>query len=116
MAHGRPMSEQCLILNGDTPLLTRETVQQLLEKHDHDQATLSMLTVRMDNPKGYGRVVRGFDDHVTKVVEDRDSTPQEKAIQEVNVGSQITVKRTPLAAFFNIPHKTFPKCLALEGP
>ncbi|MEC4674895.1 MAG: bifunctional UDP-N-acetylglucosamine diphosphorylase/glucosamine-1-phosphate N-acetyltransferase GlmU [Nitrospirota bacterium] len=89
MDQGRAVAKQCLILNGDTPLLTRETVQLLLAQHEQEQAMLTMLTARLDNPKGYGRVVRGFDNHVTKVVEDRDATSQEIAIQEVTVGTYV---------------------------
>jgi len=89
MAHGRPLAKQCLILNGDTPLLTKQTIRQLLKQHEHNQAMLTLLTAQLDQPKGYGRVVRGVNDNVTKVVEDRDATPQEKAIQEVNVGTYI---------------------------
>ena len=54
----KSVSELCLILNGDTPLLTQATVEQLIAQHQHTQAAVTILTTELDNPQGYGRVVR----------------------------------------------------------
>lgn len=81
--------KQVLILNGDTPLLTEETVSNLLAYHHGESATLTLLTTALADPGGYGRVVRGPQGDVQRVVEDRDASPAEKAIREINVGTYV---------------------------
>jgi bifunctional UDP-N-acetylglucosamine pyrophosphorylase / glucosamine-1-phosphate N-acetyltransferase len=82
-----------LILNGDTPLLTEAAVQQLLKVHADDKAAVTILTAMLDDPTGYGRVIRahtpGEPRHVLKIVEDRDATGSESAVQEINVGTYV---------------------------
>jgi bifunctional UDP-N-acetylglucosamine pyrophosphorylase/glucosamine-1-phosphate N-acetyltransferase len=72
-----------LVLYGDVPLLRVETLLRLLQV-SHDNA-LALLTVRLDNPRGYGRIVR-VDNKVTRIVEERDAGAAERAIDEVNTG------------------------------
>ena len=86
MPNGQPVSRNCLIVNGDTPLLTRATVERLLAHHDDTDATLTVLTTDLPDPEGYGRVVRGETGELVNVVEDRDAGPTERAIHEVNAG------------------------------
>lgn len=86
---GRAVAKKCVILNGDTPLLTFETVNKLLRQHDADQATVTLLTTDLSDPKGYGRVVRGQAGQVLNIVEDRDASGEEQAIREVNVGTYV---------------------------
>ena len=79
-----------LILNGDTPLLTERTVRALLQAHEADKATVTILTAMLDDPSGYGRVVRTGDmREVMKIVEDRDANEDESALQEINVGTYV---------------------------
>jgi bifunctional UDP-N-acetylglucosamine pyrophosphorylase / glucosamine-1-phosphate N-acetyltransferase len=88
-----------LILNGDTPLLKEETVRELLRVHQSQSATVTILTAMLDNPSGYGRVLRrqssGYHQgertslDVVKIVEDRDATPAERAVKEINVGTYV---------------------------
>lgn len=85
-----------LILNGDTPLLTEATVQQLLNVHEDEKAAVTILTAMLDNPSGYGRVIRahtpntiGEPHHVLKIVEDRDAGVSESAVREINVGTYV---------------------------
>jgi bifunctional UDP-N-acetylglucosamine pyrophosphorylase/glucosamine-1-phosphate N-acetyltransferase len=87
--NGQAIARNCVILNGDTPLLTRETVEQLLAHHETQQATVTLLTTELPDPKGYGRIVRGQDQTVLKIVEDSDASPEEKAIREINVGTYV---------------------------
>ena len=75
-----------LILCGDTPLLRAETLQGLIAFHQQQSAVLTVLTAEMTNPHGYGRVVRDADGHVLRIVEQKDATPQEQAIREINSG------------------------------
>ncbi len=90
--------EAYLILNGDTPLLTEGTIRELLDAHRKDGATVTILTASLEDPSGYGRVVRAEvdprDPHarglaVLRIVEDRDATPAEAAVREINVGTYL---------------------------
>ncbi|HJU04182.1 MAG TPA: bifunctional UDP-N-acetylglucosamine diphosphorylase/glucosamine-1-phosphate N-acetyltransferase GlmU, partial [Nitrospiraceae bacterium] len=89
----RSVASAYAILNGDTPLLTEITVQELLRVHEEEKATITILTAVLDDPSGYGRVVRhpnaNIDRPVLKIVEDRDATPEEAEIREVNVGTYV---------------------------
>ncbi len=89
MPNGKASCRHCLIVNADTPLLRRETIEQLLAHHVKEKATLTILSADLPDPQGYGRVVRGKKGHVTKVVEDQDATRTERAIHEVNVGTYV---------------------------
>ncbi len=75
-----------LILCGDTPLLTGETLRRLAEAHAAASAAVTVLTARFTQPFGYGRIVRDADDRVRRIVEQKDATPAELAIDEVNSG------------------------------
>lgn len=75
-----------VILCGDTPLLTGETLRRLAAAHSAAGAAVTVLTARLDDPHGYGRIVRGSDCGVLKIVEQKDATPQEAAIDEINSG------------------------------
>ena len=75
-----------LILCGDTPLLRSETLQGLIAFHREKGAALTVLTAVMDNPHGYGRVVRDSDGRVLRIVEQKDATQDEQAVCEINSG------------------------------
>lgn len=87
-----------LILNGDTPLLKESTVRKLLTVHQREGATVTILTAILDDPSGYGRVLRRgasqegqahSSSDVLKIIEDRDATPAERATKEINVGTYV---------------------------
>ena len=78
-----------VILSGDTPLLTEATVRALLALHERERATVTLLTAHLDRPAGYGRIVRGRDGLVWKIVEDKDATPAERRLTEVNAGTYV---------------------------
>lgn len=89
---------QYLILNGDTPLLRERTARDLLRVHQSQGATVTILTATLDDPSGYGRVIRresGGSRHavaspeVLKIVEDRDATSAERNTKEINVGTYV---------------------------
>ncbi|WP_375399249.1 bifunctional UDP-N-acetylglucosamine diphosphorylase/glucosamine-1-phosphate N-acetyltransferase GlmU [uncultured Amnibacterium sp.] len=75
-----------LVLNGDLPLLDSATVQALLDAHRDGRAAATVLTARFADPSGAGRIVRGADGAIVRIVEHRDATPAERAIDEVNAG------------------------------
>ena len=76
-----------LILYGDTPLITPQTVQGLLETHRREQAVCTLLTAVLKEPTGYGRIIRDETSQLLRIVEDAEATPVEKAIEEINVGA-----------------------------
>ena len=76
-----------LVLPGDTPLLRPETIEVLVAHHRAAGAACTILTAILDDPTGYGRIVRvGKDDRVARIVEQSDAAPDELAIDEVNTG------------------------------
>ena len=91
-AVGKRGAPSCyLILNGDTPLLQESTVRELLRVHEANHATVTVLTAVLENASGYGRVVRAHSAErgVSRIVEDRDATAEERAIREINVGTYV---------------------------
>lgn len=78
-----------LILSGDTPLLRNETIQRLWETHQAEHATATLLTARLTAPYGYGRIIRNGQGKIERVVEEKDATPAERAVQEINTGVYI---------------------------
>ena len=78
-----------LVLSGDVPLITAEAISELATAHGDGGAPATMVTMELDDPSGYGRVVRGPDGSVERVVETKaagDATEAERAIGEVNTG------------------------------
>ncbi len=75
-----------LVLTGDTPLLRPSTIAALVEHHRETDAACTVLTARMADPTGYGRIVRGRDDRVARIVEQADTTVDEAEIDEINTG------------------------------
>jgi bifunctional UDP-N-acetylglucosamine pyrophosphorylase / glucosamine-1-phosphate N-acetyltransferase len=75
-----------LILSGDVPMVRAETLRSLIEKHEHGQSSCTILTIKLDNPTGYGRIVRDEQNNFLRITEHRDATDDEKKIREVNSG------------------------------
>ncbi len=75
-----------LVLSGDVPLLRARTLQQLIDVHRRDEAVATMLTAHMEDPTGYGRVVRDAQGFVQEIVEEKDATDAIRQIKEINVG------------------------------
>jgi bifunctional UDP-N-acetylglucosamine pyrophosphorylase/glucosamine-1-phosphate N-acetyltransferase len=73
-----------LAMVGDVPLLPAETLRRLLEHHRTSGAAATLLTAFLDDPTGYGRVVRDASGRVARIVEERDASAEEKAIKEWN--------------------------------
>ncbi|MDX9745190.1 MAG: NTP transferase domain-containing protein [Syntrophales bacterium] len=75
-----------LILCGDVPFLPLETVRRFRHEHGASGAAVSVLTARMEEPRGYGRIVRDGAGVPKRIVEERDATDEEKNIREINAG------------------------------
>lgn len=76
-----------LIICGDTPLLRSETLAGLLNYHQQKGAVATVLTAIMENPKGYGRIIRSSQGSVTMIVEEKDASLEEKQVREINTGT-----------------------------
>jgi len=79
-------SGNVLILCGDVPLTKAETLRDLLQRHEERQATVTVLTASLENPFGYGRIIKNSAGEVTAIVEEKDATPEQRAIREINSG------------------------------
>ena len=75
-----------LVLAGDMPLIRTATLRRLLERHAREGNAVTFLSGLLEDPAGYGRVIRDAKDEFVKIVEERDATPEEKAVAEVNSG------------------------------
>lgn len=75
-----------LILSGDVPLTRPETLARLVEEHERAKNALTLLTMKLDDPGMYGRIVRDEAGMVARIVEARDASDEEKRINEVNAG------------------------------
>jgi len=77
-------SDDVLVLSGDTPLLTSTVLRDLVETHRREGAAATVLSFEPDDPKHYGRVLRGPDQGLRAIVEYRDATEEQRAVREVN--------------------------------
>jgi bifunctional N-acetylglucosamine-1-phosphate-uridyltransferase/glucosamine-1-phosphate-acetyltransferase GlmU-like protein len=73
-----------LVLAGDAPLLKGATLAVLRERRAEAQAAVSVLTARLDDPSGYGRILRGADGEFVGIVEEKDATEEQRRVHEVN--------------------------------
>lgn len=76
-----------IVVCGDTPLITAETMEQLFQHHEKTNASATILTAHLDNPTGYGRIIRNREGLVEKIVEQKDATDEERKIKEINTGT-----------------------------
>ncbi|GAA4212846.1 bifunctional UDP-N-acetylglucosamine diphosphorylase/glucosamine-1-phosphate N-acetyltransferase GlmU [Microbispora amethystogenes] len=81
-----PIEGTILVTYGDTPLLRAETLAALLERHAADANAVTVLTAEVPDPTGYGRIVRDGDGAVLEIVEEKDASPEQRAITEMNSG------------------------------
>ena len=84
----RDFTGDVLVLSGDVPLVREETVKALLELHRKGKAkaAISIVTTVEQNPRGYGRIVRGAQGEIVRIVEEKDCSPLQRKINEVNTG------------------------------
>ena len=75
-----------LVLSGDCPLITANTMRALVEAREQGNAAVVVLTMHPEDPFGYGRIIRGAGGQVERIVEQKDATPEEAAVGECNSG------------------------------
>lgn len=78
-----------LVLSGDVPLLRPETLRELIDLHERSDCLATLLTTNMEDPTGYGRVIRDEQGHVAEIVEEKDASDDIRKIREINVGIYI---------------------------
>jgi bifunctional UDP-N-acetylglucosamine pyrophosphorylase/glucosamine-1-phosphate N-acetyltransferase len=86
LPHLQNYTGDLLVLSGDVPLLRTQTLEQLLQTHQQHQNAATILTAKLSEPKGYGRVFCNSDNIVQKIVEDKDCTPEQKQNCRINAG------------------------------
>lgn len=75
-----------LILCGDIPLIRSETLQNFMSYHERQESRITVMTAGLDDPKGYGRIMRNQDQTIDRIVEEADANPEEKSAKEINTG------------------------------
>ena len=81
-----PLTGTVVVTYGDVPLLSTDVLADLLREHHERSNAVTVLTAELDDPTGYGRIVRGPDGSVTGIVEHKDATDEQRAIREINSG------------------------------
>lgn len=77
---------EVIILCGDTPLVTAETLKEFVEYHRANKSELTVMSAIFENPTNYGRIIRNSDGSLNSIVEEKDATPEQKAVKEINAG------------------------------
>ena len=88
-----------LILCGDTPLITSNTISEFVDYHNSHSSPITLMTARVDNPKGYGRIIRDEKGDISDIVEEKDATDEQKLINEINTGVYLINWKKVLPAF-----------------
>ncbi len=82
--------EEVLIICGDTPLFRPESIKEALEIHRQNKAAVTVLSAQLEDATGYGRIIRSAcGQKVMKIVEEKDASPEEKKVREINTGTWI---------------------------
>lgn len=93
---------QTLVIAGDTPLITGDSLVNLIEHHVKHKNVATILTAEADNPFGYGRIIRDKHGDVTKIVEQKDATDFEQLVKEINTGTYVFDNKRLFEALKNI--------------
>lgn len=91
-----------IVVCGDTPLITAETLKNFIDFHDNNHADLTVMSAIFDNPKNYGRIIRDKNNKFVAIVEEKDATPEQKEVKEVNAGIYCINWKTVSESFANL--------------
>ena len=75
-----------LVMMGDSPLFRIGTIRKLIIKHQREKPAISLITTKLDNPFGYGRILRGSSGEILDIIEEKEADSEQKLIDEVNTG------------------------------
>ena len=100
-------SGDLLILSGDVPLISRASFLKLLSRHREQNGALTFLTAMVEDPSGYGRILRGENKELIGIVEDKDATEEERKIKEVNAGIYAVSPRFLFSALDQIDNRNW---------
>jgi bifunctional UDP-N-acetylglucosamine pyrophosphorylase/glucosamine-1-phosphate N-acetyltransferase len=75
-----------MVLSGDVPLIEKESLKKLLRIHNRSKAVLTLTSTELADPQGYGRIIRDPQGNLERIVEEKDATPQERLLREINSG------------------------------
>ncbi len=75
-----------VITCGDTPLISSQTLNELIKYHKENYSDLTVMTTKLENPYGYGRIIRNHKDEIIRIIEQKDATTDQQEINEVNTG------------------------------
>ena len=75
-----------LVLNGDCPGIKTSTLKRLIKKHNESKSAISLITSVVDEPAGYGRIIRDSNRNIIKIIEEKDATAEQKKVNEINSG------------------------------
>ncbi len=95
-------ADDVLIIPGDMPLIQKESIDGLISAYRKTNADMAVLTSVMDNPTGYGRVIRDSNGYVFEIVEESDASPQQRQVKEINTGVYIASKDFMLDSVFKL--------------
>lgn len=96
------LAGQTLVIAGDTPLITGESLKHLIDFHINHKNVATILTAEAENPFGYGRIVRNQHGEVIKIVEQKDASDFEQQIKEINTGTYVFDNERLFEALKNI--------------
>lgn len=88
-----------IVVCGDTPLITSETINDFIEFHNNNHADLTVMSAIFDNPKGFGRIIRDRNKKFTEIIEEKDATYEQKTVKEINAGVYCINWKTVSPAF-----------------
>ncbi len=93
---------EVLILCGDTPLITADTLKDFISVHRQNNASLTVMSAIFDEPANYGRIIRDSNGEILAIVEEKDASPGQKAVKEVNTGVYLLNWKDVSPAFLSL--------------
>lgn len=91
-----------VVICGDTPLISPETIRSMIEHHENAQLSATVLTTELEDSTGYGRIIRDDAGHVLRIVEEKDASLEEKSVREINTGTYCFDTRLLFEALENV--------------
>lgn len=94
-----------IVICGDTPLITEESLRGMIQLHEQSGAAAVIMTAELEQPTGYGRIIRGEEGFVSRIVEEKDCTAEERLVKETNTGTYCFDNRKLFAALAKVTNQ-----------